>query len=80
MQRTPIKRISDKKRQQIKEEKLLRTQLLERCQGVCEECGRAPDWRGLSMHHIVFRSHGGESTPENCIMLCGNCHDKRHGK
>jgi len=31
-------------------------------------------------HHIIFKSQGGDDTPENLINLCRNCHDKAHGK
>ena len=53
--------------------------LMERCQGVCEGCGRPPDFRGLAPHHKVFRSHGGKDTLENLEVLCGRCHSSRHG-
>jgi len=50
-----MRRISKKKsRQQYQERKLI-PKLLERCQGLCEECGRLPDFRGLSKHEIIFR-------------------------
>ncbi len=42
---------------------------------VCPECGMAPDWRGMSIHHKVKRSHlGGEG--DNLTWLCGRCHQK----
>jgi len=80
MKRTPIRKISDKMVSQKKQEKEITLKLLERCKGLCEDCGQFPDWRGLSKHEVVFRSHGGSATdPANCLMLCGICHDKRHG-
>jgi 5-methylcytosine-specific restriction endonuclease McrA len=34
---------------------------------------------GLTAHHIVFRSRGGEDTSENLITLCSMvCHDAIH--
>ena len=57
----------------------LEEKLKERCRGLCEICGRRPDWRGLHAHHIVFRSHGGKDTLENLKMLCGRYHSKEHG-
>ena len=75
-----MKRISDKMAAQKVKERELSQKLLERCQGLCEDCGRAPDWRNLSKHEIVFRSRGGGPLDEsNCLMLCGKCHSKRHG-
>jgi 5-methylcytosine-specific restriction endonuclease McrA len=43
----------------------------------CQDCGRADN---LDMpHHIVFRSHGGDDSMENLVLLCRVCHAKRHG-
>lgn len=35
---------------------------------------------GVSLHHIVFRSHGGTDDPGNTILLCHNCHEYAHGR
>ena len=51
----------------------------ERAGGVCESCGRVPDWRGLSGHHKVKRSQGGTDDEGNIEILCGRCHSARHG-
>lgn len=74
----PIKKVSDKKRSQLKDEKAVHAQVIERSQGLCERCGCAPDFRGLSVHHKVFRSQGGKSTIENQVALCGACHSLSH--
>ena len=29
-------------------------------------------------HHIVYRSHGGEDTLDNIILICALCHDRVH--
>lgn len=77
--KTELKRISNKMAAQKVKERALRLKLLERCQGLCELCHRAPDWRGLSKHEIKFRSQGGNPLDEdNCLMLCGVCHSKEH--
>ncbi len=63
---------------QKRKEKELTLKLLERCKGFCEICGKWPDWRGLSKHEIVFRSHGGDPLDEdNTLMACGDCHSKQ---
>jgi hypothetical protein len=72
--RKPINPISKKKAIEIENEKPIRKALLERCKGLCEHCGQSPDWRGLSPHEKVFRSHGGCLTMENSEMRCGRCH------
>jgi len=56
-------------------------ELMGRCiDGICEECGNPPDFRGLSPHEKVFRSHGGKLSLENSIMACGKCHAKYHNR
>jgi 5-methylcytosine-specific restriction endonuclease McrA len=32
----------------------------------------------LTVHHIVYKRLGGSNTPENCILLCWNCHKRLH--
>lgn len=39
----------------------------------CELCGGT--W-GLSFHHIIRRSKGGENNINNIILLCAECHHK----
>ncbi len=41
----------------------------------CERCG-APGYGG--MHHIKYRSQGGDDIRENLIRLCMRCHDGVH--
>jgi 5-methylcytosine-specific restriction endonuclease McrA len=79
MKRTPINRQSKKKRQQLKDEQPIRKQLMERCKGVCEECGGNGFPFGIHPHESVYRSHGGELSLTNTKMLCTHCHGKKHG-
>ena len=50
---------------------------------LCEWCGSSIM---VSIHHLIYRSHGGGDEFENCMALCGNlgdhkgCHDKAHFK
>ena len=75
-----MRRISKAMVAQKSKERVLIHQLLERCQGLCEDCGRTGDWRGLSKHEKIFRSRGGDPLdPSNCLMLCGTCHNLKHG-
>ncbi|MBN8683210.1 MAG: HNH endonuclease [Chitinophagales bacterium] len=64
----------------------LRTQILERNGFTCQLCGAsAHDWDDINpskkvrllIDHIVPVSQGGENTPENLRVLCGNCN---HGR
>lgn len=41
----------------------------------CERCG-APGHGGL--HHIKYRSQGGDDIKENLIRLCAQCHTDIH--
>lgn len=63
---------------QKRQEAKLTQRMLEKCQGPCMNCGNWPDFRGLSKHEKVFRSQGGDLLdPENCELLCGDCHTKK---
>ncbi len=79
LKRTPLKQISKKKSRQISKECKIWQQILVRCQGFCEYCGKNPDFRGLHPHEMTFRSHGGELTLENTKASCGSCHSLKHG-
>ena len=48
----------------------------------CEDCGRSfPNMRNmLQVHHLVYRDANPWSyKPEELIVLCKECHQKRHG-
>ena len=42
------------------------------------KCRNCKSRNNLNCHHIVFRSQGGEDTPENILVLCSACHDGIH--
>ena len=79
MRRTPIRKISAKRQAQIIKEKELALKLYLKQDGKCAECGKIPDWRGFQLSHTRAKSHGGESSLENCQLLCGKCHGLKHG-
>ncbi len=79
MKRSRIRPVSKKKAQEKRIEAELRAKLLEEHGGKCQECGNLPDFRGLSLHHRTFKSHGGISEPCNVLLICGHCHSKFHG-
>lgn len=77
--RKKIKPIGKERYKQNQKEKELKQKLLERCKGLCENCHQPPDWRGLSKHEKIFRSHGGNPLDElNCILVCARCHSVFH--
>lgn len=43
---------------------------------LCQVCEAV----AVDIHHIRYRSHGGEDEINNLIALCRNCHDKAHRK
>ncbi len=51
--------------------------LIERDGATCVWCGRAP-WRtDLTAEHIVPRSRGGRTSPENLTVACRVCNKRR---
>ena len=40
----------------------------------CEVCGEKFKREGLTGHHILPKSHGGEITEENILITCYQCH------
>lgn len=79
MRRTPLRKVSVKRKLQLLQERELRLRLYKLQDGKCAVCGGTGDWRGFSLHHKIFRSHGGKSTEENCEIICAVCHSLKHG-
>jgi 5-methylcytosine-specific restriction endonuclease McrA len=40
----------------------------------CERCGR----RAVDIHHILYKSLGGDDSIDNLMALCRVCHDSAH--
>ncbi len=60
----------------------LYAELMERAGGCCESCGKAPDFRGLALHHRIRKKMGGSKLLDmksNLWVLCGVCHSREHG-
>jgi 5-methylcytosine-specific restriction endonuclease McrA len=79
VKRSRINPISDKKAAEKRIEEEIRQHLLQEHGGICQNCGRAPGFLGLSLHHIVFKSRGGKTNYENCVLICSSCHQIAHG-
>lgn len=54
--------------------KHLREQVLSRCKGYCEKCGKVLQ-EGWALHHRKLRKHGGENSLSNLIALHHECHN-----
>jgi 5-methylcytosine-specific restriction endonuclease McrA len=53
----------------------LHQQILRRDGWRCQACG---SMQNLEVHHMRFRSHGGDYSEENLITLCSKCHSAAH--
>ena len=45
-----------------------------RDKGKCRCCGKP----GRDVHHLMFRSQGGDHDPNNLALLCQRCHEDIH--
>jgi 5-methylcytosine-specific restriction endonuclease McrA len=51
--------------------------IIERDGGACVWCGREPWRRDLTAEHLLPRSRGGRTTPENLAVACRPCNRRR---
>lgn len=57
-----------------------RTTLYSRQKGICPDCGKHFIKADMHAHHIVPWYSGGVTELANGVMLCKNCHTKRHAE
>jgi 5-methylcytosine-specific restriction endonuclease McrA len=55
----------------------LRSQVLRRDHWKCQVCGKMTN---LEVHHMRFRSRGGDDSESNLITLCARCHNSVHSR
>lgn len=55
-----------------------RTTLYNRQKGICPDCGEHFVKRDMHAHHIVSWRNGGLTELNNGVMLCKECHSRRH--
>ena len=80
LNRSPISRKpSPARSRELSLRSKLKKILLEECDNLCMDCGGPGDFRGLSLHHIKKLSQGGLTEKGNVTILCGECHDSKHG-
>lgn len=53
----------------------VRRAVIFRDKGRCRACRKR---EGVEVHHIRFRSLGGEHSTANCALLCAECHAEIH--
>jgi 5-methylcytosine-specific restriction endonuclease McrA len=54
-----------------------RRNVFKRDRFTCQYCGVQPGTGELTIDHVLPRSHGGESTWENCVLACLNCNKRK---
>lgn len=73
-----MKQLGKKGAKDKKELAAITPSLKVKSKGKCMKCGKLPDFRGLSRHHLAHRSRGGNNSPENVELWCGVCHGAEH--
>jgi len=46
-------------------------------EGTCQRCGKMHT--PVHLHHVIFRSAGGDNSKKNVLALCVDCHKLAHG-
>lgn len=64
-----------KKKESTKKVMTIRDQVKARDHNRCQVCGRG----ATSLHHVIFRSHGGRNDIENLVCLCTEHHTGKNG-
>jgi len=54
-----------------------RRNIFKRDRYTCQYCGIQPGSGELTLDHVVPRSHGGQSTWENCVLACVECNKRK---
>jgi len=76
MKRTPINKISDKQKIEIRNRTRLKAELLIELGNKCMTCqDKYRDWRGISLSHIIPLSRGGKTERNNVLLECYPCHE-----
>jgi len=58
--------------------KSMKKKALKQANYTCKECGSSLDMRTADPHHKIPVSQGGETTRENLLIVCRECHIKLH--
>lgn len=78
MRRTPLRRVSKKRRRIMAQDAAFKRQLIDERGPFCEarmfvhhDCNAH---QGLDLHHVLQRSMGGTTTRTNTLLVCRNAH------
>jgi HNH endonuclease len=55
-------------------------EIAERDGRACVWCGREPWERDLTVEHVLPRSRGGRTEPDNLLLACRRCNRRRRSK
>ena len=82
MKRSPMKKQSKAKAEQLRMEKAVKEFVFARSNGQCEAClaRSLPIKMATTKHERIMRSVGGDPLdPNNCLAVCNDCHVWIHG-
>lgn len=68
------KRKAPKRGERSKFSKMIRDQVKEKYNGLCQMCSK----RGCHVHHVMPRARGGRNVLTNALLLCNECHKEIH--
>ena len=78
MRRSPLRKISARKRSQSLAWERLRDETFERCENHCDLCGFPLEADWFDAHHRKARSQGGQDATTNLVALHRACHKWVH--
>lgn len=77
MKRSPLRRISKKRQEELKLYSAIKKRLLKECGYVCGVCKK--EKKSLDIHHIKnVGSGGGFLDEDNMLVTCRSCHNRIH--
>jgi len=71
-----INKVSDKQEIELALRQKIKAELTKEFGSHCMTCGKLPDWRGISLSHIIPLSRGGKTERGNVLLECYVCHTK----
>ena len=85
MQKTALKRVSDKQKIELEKRRLLHYQLWLSQEGRCNKCHRIITYQQSELSHKKPLARGGKTEAKNCGVLCASwlsgCHpNEEHGQ
>ena len=70
-----LNKVSVKQAVEIQKRQQLKADLIKEFGEHCMTCGKSPDWRGISLSHIIPLSRGGKTELNNLLLECYPDHE-----